>query len=73
MEKKKKKFKMPHAYVIIFIMTIFTAVLANIVPAGEFERVVDVYKRQVQQFKLAIIWKHQIIVLDALSLKISIS
>lgn len=41
MEKKKKKFQMPHAYVIIFLMTMLTAVLANIVPAGEFERIVD--------------------------------
>ena len=42
MEKKKKKgFKMPHAYVIIFMMTIFTAILANVVPAGEFDRITD--------------------------------
>lgn len=39
--KNKKKFKMPHAYVIIFIMTIFTAILANIVPAGVFDRIED--------------------------------
>lgn len=38
---KQRKFKMPHAYVIIFIMTMFTAVLANIVPAGVFDRIED--------------------------------
>ena len=27
---KKKRFKMPHAYVIIFTMTVITAILANI-------------------------------------------
>lgn len=37
----KKKFKMPHAYVIIFSMTIITAILANIVPAGVFDRITD--------------------------------
>ena len=38
---KKKRFKMPHAYVIIFIMTVITAILANIIPAGTFNRVED--------------------------------
>lgn len=32
---------MPHAYVIIFSMTIITAILANIVPAGVFDRITD--------------------------------
>ena len=32
---------MPHAYVIIFIMTVITAILANIIPAGTFDRVED--------------------------------
>ncbi len=41
MENEKKHFKMPHAYVIIFIMTIITAIMANIVPAGTFDRVED--------------------------------
>ena len=36
---KKKRFKMPHAYVIIFMMTVITAMLANIIPAGTFDRV----------------------------------
>ena len=38
---KKKRFKMPHAYVIIFMMTVITAILANIIPAGTFDRVED--------------------------------
>ena len=32
---------MPHAYVIIFMMTVITAILANIIPAGTFDRVED--------------------------------
>lgn len=39
--KEKKTFKMPHAYVIIFAMTILSAILANVVPAGTFDRVED--------------------------------
>lgn len=39
--KEKKKWQMPHAYVIIFTMTVLTAVLANVVPAGEFDRIID--------------------------------
>lgn len=35
----KRKFKMPHVYVIIFSMTIITAIMANIVPAGVFDRI----------------------------------
>lgn len=38
---KKKKFKMPHTYVIIFGMVILAAILANVVPAGQFTRVTD--------------------------------
>lgn len=41
METKQRKFKMPHAYVIIFIMTMLTALLANIIPAGVFDRIED--------------------------------
>lgn len=37
----KRKLKMPHAYVIIFSMTIITAIMANIVPAGVFDRITD--------------------------------
>ena len=39
--KTAKSFKMPHTYVIIFGMVLLTALLANIVPAGEFTRVLD--------------------------------
>ncbi|MCD8120914.1 MAG: TIGR00366 family protein [Clostridiales bacterium] len=41
MEEKKRRLKMPHAYVIIFLMTVITAVLANVVPAGVYDRVED--------------------------------
>lgn len=41
MEKKKRKFKMPHTYVIIFSIVVLSAILANVVPAGEFDRVVN--------------------------------
>lgn len=37
----KRKFKMPHTYVIIFGMVILAAILANVVPAGQFERIAD--------------------------------
>ena len=39
--KTAKSFKMPHTYVIIFGMVLLTALLANVVPAGEFTRVLD--------------------------------
>lgn len=38
---EKKKFKMPHTYVIIFGMVILAAILANVIPAGEYTRVVN--------------------------------
>lgn len=41
MENKKKKFEMPHGYVIIFLMTVLTAILANVVPAGVYDRIED--------------------------------
>lgn len=40
-EKSEEKIKMPHGYVIIFAMTVLTAILANIVPAGVYDRVED--------------------------------
>ena len=40
-KKTATSFKMPHTYVIIFGMVLLTALLANIVPAGEFTRVLD--------------------------------
>lgn len=40
-KKTATSFKMPHTYVIIFGMVLLTVLLANIVPAGEFTRVLD--------------------------------
>ena len=40
-EKQKKPFKIPHTYVILGIIIVIMAVLTWIVPAGEFDRVVD--------------------------------
>lgn len=40
-EKQKKTFKIPHTYVILGIIIVIMAVLTWIVPAGEFDRVVD--------------------------------
>lgn len=41
LEKNKKKFKVPHTYVIIFSIILIAAVMTYIVPAGQFERVKD--------------------------------
>ena len=35
----KKQFKMPHSYVIIFMLLIFVSVLTYIIPAGEYTRI----------------------------------
>ena len=40
-EKEKKGFKIPHTYVILGIIIVIMAILTWIVPAGEFERIVD--------------------------------
>ena len=40
-EKQKKPFKIPHTYVILGIIIVIMAILTWIVPAGEFDRVVD--------------------------------
>ena len=45
--KKKRKWKMPHTYVIIFAIVVLTAVLANVVPAGEFDRITDEMGRSI--------------------------
>jgi uncharacterized ion transporter superfamily protein YfcC len=42
MKPKRKLFKVPHTYVIIFMLVILVALLTYIIPAGEFERVKDV-------------------------------
>lgn len=39
--KKKKLFKMPHTYVILFMVILVMVALTYIIPAGEFIRVVD--------------------------------
>lgn len=41
MEKAKKKFQMPHAYVILLIIIVFCTLLTWILPAGNFEKVLD--------------------------------
>lgn len=44
---KKKRFKMPHTYVIIFGIVVLSMILANVVPAGEFDRVVNEFGKTV--------------------------
>jgi uncharacterized ion transporter superfamily protein YfcC len=39
--KEKKKFKVPHTYVIIFTIVLIMAILTYIIPAGEFDRIQD--------------------------------
>lgn len=41
MEREKKRFQMPHAYVILLIIITFVTVLTWVLPAGSFERVLD--------------------------------
>ena len=36
---KKKKFKVPHTYVILFSVIIIMSILTYVIPAGEFDRV----------------------------------
>ncbi|MBE5972912.1 MAG: putative basic amino acid antiporter YfcC [Lachnoclostridium sp.] len=40
-EKKKKKFEMPHTYIILIVFAMVMAVLTYVVPAGEYVRVED--------------------------------
>ena len=40
-EKKKKKFEMPHTYIILIIFALIMAVCTYVVPAGEYVRVED--------------------------------
>ncbi|CVH78458.1 hypothetical protein BN3662_02833 [Clostridiales bacterium CHKCI006] len=47
MRKFKFKLKMPHTYVIIFAIVVLAAIVANVIPAGEFSRVVDETGREV--------------------------
>lgn len=39
---KKKKFKIPHTYVILFLMIVIMAICTYIIPAGQFERVEEI-------------------------------
>ncbi len=41
LEKKKRSFQMPHAYVLMLVIIVFCVILTWIMPAGNFERVVD--------------------------------
>lgn len=40
-EEKKKRFKIPHTYVLLFSILVVVAILTYIVPAGQFERAED--------------------------------
>lgn len=40
-EKKKWKFSIPHVYVILFIVIIIAAIATYLVPAGEYDRIVN--------------------------------
>lgn len=44
---KIKNLKMPHSYVIVFIIVIIAAIMANIIPAGEYDRVLNEAGRSV--------------------------
>lgn len=41
MTKKRRKFKMPHAFIILFSIIVIVTIMTYIVPAGSFTRVVD--------------------------------
>lgn len=38
---KKKKFSMPHTYLLLFIIIAICTVATWVLPAGEFERIVN--------------------------------
>ena len=40
-EKKKKRFQVPHTYVLLFLVIVLVSVLTYFVPAGEFDRAED--------------------------------
>lgn len=42
MKKPKFSFKMPHTYILLSFILMIVAVLAHIIPSGEFDRVKDV-------------------------------
>ena len=37
MEKKKKKFAVPHVYVLLMAIIVFFAILSYIIPAGQYD------------------------------------
>ena len=41
LEKKKKKFSLPHVYVLMFLIIVICTIATWILPAGEFDRVVN--------------------------------
>lgn len=47
MEGKKKKFKVPHTYVIIFSLIIIVAILTYLIPAGQYEKMESASGRMV--------------------------
>lgn len=38
---KKRKFKVPHTYVILFSVILLMALLTYFIPAGEYDRILD--------------------------------
>lgn len=42
----KKKFKMPHTYIILFLIVLVVSLLTYIIPAGQFERMTDASGRE---------------------------
>ncbi|WP_312811659.1 YfcC family protein [Sedimentibacter sp.] len=38
---KKKRFRIPHTYALLFLVIVLVAVLTYVIPAGEFDRAVD--------------------------------
>ncbi len=45
--KKRKAFKMPHGYVVIFMILLFVSIMTYVIPAGEYEREVNESGREV--------------------------
>lgn len=41
MKEKKKEFKMPHIFIILYAIILVIAALSYILPAGEYARVLD--------------------------------
>ena len=41
LEKKKKKFSLPHVYVLMFLIIVICTIATWVLPAGEFDRVVN--------------------------------